>query len=199
MILGNIDRYYRLHAPVYDLSRWSFLFGRNRIRNWLPVLPPNARILDLGCGTGKHLRDLSRSYPKSFITGLDRSESMLKQASKKSLRTNVRLRSTEYVMSSFESANLDLILASYSLSMMDRPESTIDIMYHHLRRSGYVLVVDFDESPFSAFKSWMHMNHVDLNAPLFDMLNIRFECVTTEQKHAYGGLYQYRLFLGRKT
>jgi S-adenosylmethionine-diacylgycerolhomoserine-N-methlytransferase len=26
-----IERYYRFHAPVYDLTRWTFLFGRSGI------------------------------------------------------------------------------------------------------------------------------------------------------------------------
>ena len=43
-------------------------------------LPPQAKILDLGCGTGKLLQRLARRYPQISGIGLDLSPQMLRQA-----------------------------------------------------------------------------------------------------------------------
>ncbi|MDZ7659193.1 class I SAM-dependent methyltransferase [Fodinibius sp.] len=56
----NVAQYYQLHAPIYDATRWSFLFGRTKLIKQIPALPANAQILEVGCGTGKNLIQLKK-------------------------------------------------------------------------------------------------------------------------------------------
>src|SRR5258705_4591589 len=63
-VVAAIDhRYYRWHAHFYDVTRWAFLFGRTAlIRLAAGQLRPR-RILEVGCGTGRILRNWRDSSP----------------------------------------------------------------------------------------------------------------------------------------
>ena len=69
--------YYRFHARIYDATRWSFLFGRDRLINLAAEtvardgLERPARVAEIGCGTGRNLLALSRALPGASITGVD--------------------------------------------------------------------------------------------------------------------------------
>ncbi|MGB4876086.1 MAG: class I SAM-dependent methyltransferase, partial [Candidatus Competibacter sp.] len=72
-----LTRYYRWHAPLYDATRWSFLFGRAALIRGIALHRRPRRILEVGCGTGANLLRLSRWFPDADITGLDLSADML--------------------------------------------------------------------------------------------------------------------------
>ncbi len=79
-----LRRYYRLHAPLYDATRWSFLFGRTGLVTLSRQRQPGVRrILEIGCGTGKNLESIARAFPEAEIRGLDLSAEMLEQAGKR--------------------------------------------------------------------------------------------------------------------
>ena len=79
----SIERYYRCHAKIYDLTRWSFLRGRETLMERLAARLHPRRILEVGCGTGKNLLHLGRRFPKAQLWGLDLSPHMLAQAQEK--------------------------------------------------------------------------------------------------------------------
>jgi S-adenosylmethionine-diacylgycerolhomoserine-N-methlytransferase len=81
--LQAIARYYQVHAKIYDLTRWTFLWGREALMRRLAASLTPAYILEVGCGTGKHLLDLGRLFPRAHLCGVDLSASMLTQAKKK--------------------------------------------------------------------------------------------------------------------
>jgi ubiquinone/menaquinone biosynthesis C-methylase UbiE len=75
----NIHSYYNHLAPAYDADRFGNTYGRYIHRQENRFLQKNIRpgenILDLGCGTGRHL---------DFAThGIDLSENMIAEARKK--------------------------------------------------------------------------------------------------------------------
>ena len=99
-----LKRYYRLHAPIYDATRWAFLFGRVRLIQLLSksYLGAPKQILDLGCGTGKNLCALAHAFPQAHITGVDLSPAMLVQAGRNlaqkldpAARARISLRNTD--------------------------------------------------------------------------------------------------------
>jgi ubiquinone/menaquinone biosynthesis C-methylase UbiE len=69
-------------APVYD-RHWA---GFNRaVRTWVTDrfphgLPPGARVLDAGCGTGHMLAAIAAEMPNLQLTGMDISPGMLGRA-----------------------------------------------------------------------------------------------------------------------
>jgi len=117
---GGIEGYYRWHARIYDATRWSFLFGRDAVLDRVAaVQPAPARILEVGCGTGRNLRNLARRFPKAEITGVDLSPAMLAVAAKTNADygPRVRLVRQAYAAPLGATAGFDLVLCSYALSM----------------------------------------------------------------------------------
>lgn len=189
------DNYYQLHSKFYDLSRWAFLFGRSSLQRLYPELPENPAILDLGCGTGKQLAQLRKYYPDARITGIDRSEPMLDIAKDK-LGDSVQLIYSSYIKEIFEENSFDLIVGSYSLTMVEDIEEKLSYVKYHLKPKGNILAVDFDDSPFTWFKEWMMINHVDMKAGLFNILSKLFPDHQIYTRKAYLGLYNYSFFKG---
>ncbi len=196
MIPKTIETYYRFHAPFYNSTRWAFLFGRNALEGFFPPLPEKPTILDLGCGTGKHFYDLLNKYPGAKIYALDQSREMLEQADK-NLLDRIQFKNEGYSASSFDEGKFDLILCSYSMSMMAEIEDKMRSIKLHLKPGAYVLVVDFDTTPFTWFEKWMKKNHVHFDHLLFRKLKESFKTERSISKSAYFGLYRYSSFVGR--
>jgi len=87
-----IEGYHRLHAGIYDATRWSFSFGREAVLERVAeVAPAPKRILEVGCGTGRNLVSLARRFPRAQITGVDLSDSMLAVARRKTAAYGARV------------------------------------------------------------------------------------------------------------
>ena len=54
-----VQRFYRLHACIYDATRWAFLYGRRRAIDALALQPGNT-VLEIGCGTGLNFKHILR-------------------------------------------------------------------------------------------------------------------------------------------
>lgn len=195
MIPNNLKDYYKLHASVYDLSRWAFLFGRNSASKFFSKLAEQPHILDFGCGTGLQLRALSAKYHDANIIGIDQSPEMLNIARKKN--PHIHLKNESYSSVSFSENAFDLIVASYSLSMVDDLVHILEAFKHHLKPGGKLIVVDFDATPFRWFNRWMKTNHVHFDDRLFDNLQHHFATEQIISQKAYLGLYTYSTFVGK--
>ncbi len=196
-----LERYYQLHSRIYDATRWSFLFGREEIlRRAATVAPAPRRILEVGCGTGRNLVSLRRRFPQAHITGLDLSEQMLAIAAGKVRDSHTTLLRRAYsgpVHAADEP--FDLILFSYALSMFNPGwEQALDAAHADLAGGGCVAVVDFSHSRFAWFRRWMAVNHVRMEGHLWPGLTARFTALMDDRLPAYGSLWHYGFFLGRK-
>ncbi|MDD5627596.1 MAG: class I SAM-dependent methyltransferase [Elusimicrobia bacterium] len=87
----NWERFFDGHAPVYDDN----IFTKNTARE-IPFivkelgLRPGRKILDIGCGTGRHSVELAtRGFA---VTGLDLSSGMLAQARARAKAAGVQVR-----------------------------------------------------------------------------------------------------------
>ena len=65
-------------------------------------------------------------------------------------------------------------------------------------RGGCLAVVDFHATRFRAFERWMGVNHVRMNGQLRPLLQAGFEPLINRVEAAYGGVWQYLTFVGRK-
>jgi S-adenosylmethionine-diacylgycerolhomoserine-N-methlytransferase len=79
---ARLNNLYRFQRYFYDLTRSIFLFGRDRLLLQMDV-QPGERVLEIGCGTGRNLLNLSRIAPQAKLYGLDASDEMLKTAGAK--------------------------------------------------------------------------------------------------------------------
>ena len=199
---GGIEGYYRLHARIYDATRWSFLFGREAILECAEAAWPRpARILEVGCGTGRNLMALAKRVPKAQLTGLDLSGAMLAVARRKTAALGSRLTLVEraYAAPLDETRGFDLVLCSYALTMFNPGyEQAIAAAAQDLAPGGHFAVVDFHQTRFPWFARWMGVNHVRMDAQLQPLLRANFALVTEQVRSAYGGLWEYLLFVGRK-
>ncbi len=197
----RIRRYYHFHSKIYDATRWSFLFGREALMRELSADRTRDNILEVGCGSGKNLINLCRKFPEADITGLDISAEMLKLARKKlgPLAGRVRLLHRAYDLPLQPARPFDLILFSYSLSMMNPGwDHAIECAYSDLAQGGLIAVVDFNDSAFSLLKRWMRLNHTRLDGHLLPKLESCFQRRVLEIHRAYGGVWTYLIFLGEK-
>ena len=193
---------YRLHSKIYNLTRWSFLFGRKQIIDCLPFTDSdNPSILEIGCGTGHNLKVLSEHLPEARLTGIDISSEMLDIADKKlmSLPNHIALKQRNYGTERVNfSTSPDCILFSYCLTMVNPDwEKLVLQAKNDLNTEGVVAVVDFDFSPRKWFRRWMHVNHVRMEGHILPFLEAHFETVRLERCRAYFGLWYYFLYIGK--
>ena len=200
-----LKKYYRLHSTVYDLTRWSFLFGRGNLMKLLATHPGLNSVLEVGCGIGTNLLALARQFPNANLTGVDISTEMLGIARKKlsEFGNRTKLLENQY-QASFEEGSdtelkYDLVLFSYSLSMFNPGwENAIRCASSQLKQDGLIAVVDFHGSDHEGFRNWMGFNHVKMEEHLLPALRDHFSEVECKIKPAYGGLWRYFQFVGRE-
>lgn len=196
----SLTGYYRWHARIYDLTRWSFLFGRKKIiqRAAAQVINPG-RILEIGCGTGRNLVDLAECFPQAQIVGLDLSQDMLDRAAPKVARfgSRVLLKHQAYDRPIAGEEKFDLIVFSYCLTMINPGyDEVLRICKSDLSDQGKVAVVDFHESRWGWFRRWMGVNHVRMEGQVLACLRQHFQPLICQVHQGYGDLWRYVLFIG---
>lgn len=198
---NTIQTYYQLQSKIYDRTRWSFLFGRRKVITELPFAGEDAfHLLEVGCGTGYNLANLARRFPHARLTGLDLSEDMLGIARRnlRSFSGRIDLRLEPYGTGTDFGA-VDAILFSYSLTMINPQwRELLAQARADLRPGGVIAVADFHDSRFSWFKAHMGNHHVRMDGHLLPVLQSEFQPLTAVVRPAYGGIWHYFRFVGRK-
>lgn len=195
-----LRRYYAFHARIYDLTRWTFLFGRRRLVDRIAARFQPRRILEIGCGTGTNLGRLARQCPDAALMGWDGSRDMLERARKRlqPLGDRCRLREGFFDAGCEIEPAPDLVVVSYCLSMVNPGmEELIGAAAGALAPGGLLAVVDFHGTPWPTFRRWMRANHVRLERQLLPALRAACHPVWEEILPAWGGAWEYLLFLGQ--
>jgi S-adenosylmethionine-diacylgycerolhomoserine-N-methlytransferase len=197
----KMERYYNVHAKIYDATRWTFLFGRHWIIDWLPFgRTERITIMEVGCGTGYNLKYFAQNYPKAKLIGWDVSKEMLDVAHEKLRETSNKLilRNDAYGAET-SSPKADVILFSYCLTMVNPHWQELILQAKEdLKDGGIIAVVDFHNSRFPLFKRWMNKNHVRMDSHILPFLQAHFQTKKQEVRRAYMGAWQYFLYTGEK-
>jgi S-adenosylmethionine-diacylgycerolhomoserine-N-methlytransferase len=133
-----------------------------------------ARILEIGCGTGRNLILAARKYPGTRCFGIDVSTEMLNSAiraiSRASLAARIRVAYADATQfdpeALFGITQFDRIFVSYSLSMIPQWQSVVAAAIAQLAPCGELRIIDFgnQERLPAAFRQllwrWLRAFHV---------------------------------------
>ncbi|HYA80218.1 MAG TPA: class I SAM-dependent methyltransferase [Methylocystis sp.] len=201
-----MDRMYRPQRRIYDLTRKFYLLGRDRLIAQLSP-PDGAKVLEIGCGTGRNLICAARRYPKAQFYGVDISTVMLEQAAASIERAGVVAKialakgdaSTFDAAALFGEAKFERIFISYALSMIPPWRDTIAHALDLLAPGGELHIVDFgDQTGLPAWfkrvlRWWLALFHVSPREELAGevMRQAEQRGLTCRHEPLYGGYAFY--------
>lgn len=145
-------------APKYDaamrpLEKWFLRRWRAKL---FAGLPPDAKTLEVGAGTGLNFEFYP---PTAFGVALEPSFEMLKIAKNKSRPTGVNLVQGTAEKLPFADASFDAAFSSLVFCTVDSPEVAFAELRRVVRTGGTVLLLD-------------HVRPNGLLGPVFDLLNM---------------------------
>ena len=149
---GLMDRMYRRQRHIYDLTRKFYLLGRDDLIAALAP-PPGARVLEIGCGTGRNLILAARRYPTMRGYGVDVSSEMLATARAEIARAGLagRIEVAQADATGFDPAALfrvdrfERVFVSYALSMIPPWREAVAEAARHVAPGGSLDIVDFGD------------------------------------------------------
>jgi S-adenosylmethionine-diacylgycerolhomoserine-N-methlytransferase len=199
----TMTNFYRTQSRVYDATRWIFLYGRQRLVEQLDI-QPGEHVLEIGCGTGSNFDAIeNRLGNGGELIGIDCSRPMLRKAEERVRRngwTNVRLLDLEYGKETITRGRADVVLFSYSLSMIPDWQMALACAHSELWPGGRIGVLDFCRRANSSkwFAEWLTINHVQPDRPYEVTLGRMFNERTHVRYDAWAGLWSFYLFVGNR-
>ena len=169
----RMDRQYRWQRHIYDATRMPYLLGRDRLIAELDP-PFGAHVLEIGCGTGRNLIRIARTYPGVACFGIDVSAVMLDTARRSitnaGLDGRIRLAQADAVTADpaqlFGHASFERVMISYALSMIPPWRQALAHAASLLAPQGSLCLVDFGDQAGmpawfrAALFRWLQWFHV---------------------------------------
>lgn len=146
-VLERMDTFFENRLEGYDAHMLHSIAGAGEFYPFtaarLPMMP-NARILDLGCGTGLELEWYLQSNPTAEVTGIDLSGAMLGRLREKFPGRKLELICGSYFEVPFGGV-FDAAVSVESLHHFTKAEkkSLYRKLCHALRDGGYFILTDY--------------------------------------------------------
>ena len=109
----------------------------------LPLLEKNneLKILDIGCGTGQLIKEISDHYNKVNYLGIDVAENMIEVAKKNNKGKNVKFKNSS--IESFENNDkYDIIICTHAFPYFPNKQEMIKKMAGLCNKKGQVIIVN---------------------------------------------------------
>ena len=109
----------------------------------LPLLEKNKelKILDIGCGTGQLIKEISDHYNKVNYLGIDVAENMIEVAKKNNKGKNVKFKTSS--IESFENnEKYDIIICTHAFPYFPNKQEMIKKMAGLCNKKGQVIIVN---------------------------------------------------------
>lgn len=121
---------------------------RDAIENMIP--DENVRVLDMCCGTFSNGMSIAKKKRKNRVTGLDRSEAMLREAKKKIRREkikNARLICHDAIDTGLKSDSFDYIVIGLVLHecSLELWKGILDEAHRLLKPDGRLIILEWDK------------------------------------------------------
>lgn len=155
----HMDGIYRYQRYIYDLTRKFYLLGRDQMIGGLQP-PTGARVLEVGCGTGRNLILAARRYPLVRFYGFDISQMMLETAAANIERAGLksRIKLAQGDASNFNAEEMfgiptfERVYISYAVSMIPPWKEALAAALNAVGPGGSLHVVDFGQQ--AALPAW---------------------------------------------
>jgi len=131
-------------APRYDFITRAFSFGMDR--SWKlsavekALLPDDARVLDLACGTGDFSELVIRGFPRARAVGVDLTEPMLHAARRRGLTETICADATALP---FADQTFDRVFVGYGLRNFPNLVAALLEIKRVTRAGGMLVSLDF--------------------------------------------------------
>src|SRR5262245_54340346 len=197
----TMTNYHNAQARFYDATRWMFLYGREALIENIGIHVGD-RVLEIGCGPGNNFDAIQhRLRGSGELIGVDCSKPMLDKAAQRIRERgwkNVRLIDVEYGKEFITRGRADVVLFSYSLSMIPDWRLALACAHGELWPGGRIGVVDFLKLSNSSkwFSEWLEVNHVIADRPYEAELRRLFFETDHRRCTAWAGLWSFYLFVG---
>jgi 2-polyprenyl-3-methyl-5-hydroxy-6-metoxy-1,4-benzoquinol methylase len=188
--MAELDRIYPpdYHAFDFSADRYGLVYKvRQRLeaRRLLKAckgLAANARILDVGCGDGFHLKLLKDFGPKTWqLEGIDMSDRAVEMGQRQGLRIHQGIVQTV----NLPPASYDLAFMIATIEHVDDPKAVLESVRHLLKPGGRIVIVtdNTDTLDFRIFKG-RHWGgyHFPRHWNLFNPKTIRRLAQTTDME-----------------
>ena len=161
-VLEKHKRIYGRHAKAYE-SLMSIVGYDSALMGILTSMPleilNNAKILDLGCGTGLATGPLTKRLPRAEITGLDFSEEMIKiyGSNFPNSRSIIGDFNDEKTFKQYphgdsvklQGSYFDLVVSTGALSEYGNLEKAIPFICSKLKKNGILVNIGVNGNPLS--------------------------------------------------
>ena len=147
-----LQRMVATHAERYGQAFWAFFAA-----HVTPHLPARPALIDLGCGPGLFLRDLSQRYPGAALYGYDVTHAMVAYAQGLTwagarptfARLDVATQPLPHAAGS-----VSLVSMSSVLHVFDEPLPVLAEILRVLAPGGLFLLHDWIRQPLAAYLAW---------------------------------------------
>jgi ubiquinone/menaquinone biosynthesis C-methylase UbiE len=157
---AKVIKEYSSQAKEYD-KRWQYYVSES-IRHTLDFieLKPGSSLLDIGCGTGTLLSELSSQVPDAKLYGVDLSADMLAIADKK-LPTSVELKLGQSDALNYRENKFDIIVSTSSIHAWPNRDLSMQNIARCLKPGGKLVVTDLcrDFISMKMFNLYMHISN----------------------------------------
>ena len=108
------------------------------------VLPPQARIADIGCGSGEITVRLAARYPRAEIVGVDILDSSVAHARRQhaALAPRVRFEQGDAFELHFPDGQFDLVVCRHMTQAIPEPERVLAELQRICKPGGWLPVLD---------------------------------------------------------
>lgn len=187
---GFMNHYYKKQAKHYDAYRQNMLHGKTPLMYAIPFHKmKDKKVLVLAGGTGDLLDYFSKWIPTmNKVVVSDISEPMIDVANKRIAEngwSNVSARIEDVLddcdFKVEEENTYDLVILTYSLTMIPNWAKTIQVVMKYLKPGGKLGIADFVETPDQSwlgrtfFKAMFKKTHIHLNYNHIKMLQEKMD------------------------
>lgn len=140
--IDPVVREYAAQARDYDRT-WSFYIEATTQETLRRTpMSANAKVLDVGCGTGELLRRLRAKYPDATLAGIDPVDQMLEVARDK-LSSKEDLRTGYADALPWANASFDVVISCNMFHYITHPVDALQEMGRVVRPGGVIVMTDW--------------------------------------------------------